>query len=309
VIGEQIPEPEGGGVQARLEREIQQEIRDQIDNVSGQDLMMLYLDYHWVRDGYRARYLQAASDDANAPVVVPTPPTVHVPQPEPDPSQSSGQPSFAPPPPPAYFAPPNGGSQYAAPIDGASEPETRSADPARLHDGFYLRLSAGLGSLSASFDDKTANGETLDGTNPAFGADFALGGSPRPGFVIGGALMYQGGNLDLRRGLERAPSRGVSLAVAGFFIDFFPAPRRGFHLGGLIGPAVLAVKNVGDGLKPTAGAGVAAWLGYDFWVGDEWSLGPTLKLVGAATGDTESDSSDLSATSGAALLSFSILYH
>ncbi|HEV8551311.1 MAG TPA: hypothetical protein VGQ57_19820, partial [Polyangiaceae bacterium] len=97
----------------------------------------------------------------------------------------------------------------------------------------------------------------------------------------------------------------------GGFVDGFPMPNEGLHLGGLLGLAGASAKQSGS--KYTGfGPGMAAWLGYDGWVADEWSMGGLLKLSGGLTwGKSHDPGADIaqSAATYEVTLLFSVLYH
>jgi hypothetical protein len=176
-----------------------------------------------------------------------------------------------------------------------------------LHDGFYVRGDIGFGSLSATFDDGHASGQDLKGAGPSLGFDLLIGGSPSPGFVLGGGLMAQGAfSTELERN-GQASDRSFSVVLVGPFVDGFPDSNRGWHVGGLAGLALVNVESSSvDGVKETAGFGGALFLGYDFWVADEWSVGPRLRFSGTLTRD---DEGDVDASTFSTLFGFAALSH
>lgn len=190
-------------------------------------------------------------------------------------------------------------------------PEAPVARSYHVHDGFYLRAGVGIGSLSSTFDDAGPDEFDLDGDGFSFGLDLMVGGSPSPGVAIGGALIgavAPQASFD-RHGVE-VGDRRVGLALAGPFIDGFFNPKKGWHLGGMIGVAAIDIEddNELDRLTSTRGLGGAVWGGYDFWVADEFSTGLLLRLAGAYTQD-EGDRTDVSASAFSSTLMFTALYH
>lgn len=177
-----------------------------------------------------------------------------------------------------------------------------------VHDGFYARASVGFGSLGASFDDDHASGRDLDGSGFSMGADLMLGGSPSPGFALGGALLAQGAfSARFERGSAFAEDRSLSLLLIGPFVDGFPMPSKGWHVGGMVGLAALTIEDSSsDGVSQTSGFGGSAWLGHDFWVADEWSMGPMLRLTGTLTRESDAD---VNASSFSLLFLFTALHH
>lgn len=157
---------------------------------------------------------------------------------------------------------------------------------ARYHDGFYLRLSLGLGAMDArsTADGTTASSNVL-GAGPAL--DVLAGGTPLPGLVVGGGLVtqmaarptvsYSGDRL----GLADGAGTQVTTWVAGPMIDIFPDPSGGFHAGGVLGLADLGLEDPAG--NRSRGVGISAWAGYGFWSGPQWSLGGLLRLTALGT--------------------------
>jgi hypothetical protein len=208
--------------------------------------------------------------------------------------------SLAEPPPPA--GPPVGKINLTTPAPAPSVPRSY-----HMHDGFYARGSIGFGSLGVSFDDGDPSGDNLSGSGPSLGFDLMFGGSPSPGIAIGGGLLTQGAfsvNFE-RNGYD--VDRSVSMALIGPFIDGFPNANKGWHFGGLVGLAAVNVEDDNDdGLSKTGGFGGSVFLGYDFWVADEWSVGPLVRFTGALTKD---DDGNVDAQTFSSVVSFTALYH
>ena len=144
----------------------------------------------------------------------------------------------------------------------------------RTHDGFYMEFAPGLGYLSTS---ASAAGTDVSFSGMTLPFAFLLGGSPFPGFVVGGEVLtdYEFSPKYKLNGQEAAT--GISsqyLIGIGPFVDFYPNPAQGLHFQGMIGWGGLETSfqgNVG-GSDPT-GLVVSLAGGYDFWVADEWSIG------------------------------------
>jgi hypothetical protein len=176
-----------------------------------------------------------------------------------------------------------------------------------MHDGFYLRASIGFGSLSAGFDDNDPSGKDLTGSGATLGFDLMVGGSPSPGLALGGGFLAQGAfPTELERGNYRQ-DRSISAFIVGPFIDGFPNANRGWHIGGLVGLAAVNVEQADeDGVSETRGFGGAVFLGYDFWVAEEWSVGPMLRVSGTLTSNQDDD---VDASTFSTLVGFTALYH
>lgn len=183
-------------------------------------------------------------------------------------------------------------------------PEPPVARSFHVHDGFYLRINLGIGAYGAKYEnDVTAGGGALS-------LDALVGGTPTPGLVLGGALLAD----HVQKATVEQDGRDIGDAIVetgmfGAFIDGFPDAKGGFHLGGALGFANIHTDVDGaDEVRDDTGFGGAVWVGYDAWVGDEWSLGALLR-VSAAIGKSEKDGQDRDAESRALTLMFTALYH
>ena len=196
---------------------------------------------------------------------------------------------------------------------GAPDPGPAKARSYHVHDGFYLRVGLGTGPHWLSLDDDKTN--TKAKTNSFdFAVDVLVGGSPSRGLAIGGALLFNAlpsSELEVD-GRKTGVTPDVGVAILGVFIDGFPNPKRGFHLGGALGLAAvnyseLESTNTSDS-QETTGFGGAIWIGHDFWVADEWSIGPLLRFNSTVTAKSD-DKVDLTTTTRALTLMLSGLYH
>lgn len=217
-------------------------------------------------------------------------------------SATAGEPSSAPP--PADAAQADAPKKSTPAIDVTTpEPEAPVARSYHVHDGFYLRINLGVGGQAVTYnDDITASGGSV-------ALDLLVGGSPNRGLAIGGGLLADySPNLDLE-GTTADLQANVETGMVGVFIDGFPDPKGGFHLGGLLGLANISTDVKGaDDVRNDSGFGGAVWVGYDAWVGDEWSVGGLLRFSAAVGRSTKNDQ-DLDAQSRALTLMFTALYH
>lgn len=213
-------------------------------------------------------------------------PPAAAPAAQPAPPSPAGSP---PPPPPGYPPPPAAypPGAYAPPPPGyyAAPPPPIGV---HLHDGFYLRMDFGYGLLGVT---ETTDPSTIDVKVKGSGGSFALGlgGTPTPGLAIGGELLVQVASKPTveAAGIELQSNSAVALSTFGPFVDWFPDPKGGGHVGAMIGWASFAGTNYSS-----SGYGAALFGGYDFWIGDQWSLGPLVRLTAAKTSkDPYTDSS------------------
>lgn len=149
----------------------------------------------------------------------------------------------------------------------ASKPET--------HDGFYFRAGMGAGYLSnsVSFDPDPAQGDVSQAGAGVAGM-LLLGGTVADGLVLGGGNMgahffkptVTTGNVD------SDPEGDFAVNIVGPFVSWYPDPKQGLH-----GLLMLGFATAADGNDATSGAatgfGLGLGVGYDFWIGEEWSLG------------------------------------
>ncbi len=183
---------------------------------------------------------------------------------------------------PQSATPPSGSAsptiQLAAQAPPPPQPVARTD---KTHDGFYLRTNLGFGSQSTDID----TGQLVDnfsGSGGTLDFDVLVGGAPSPGIVLGGALLLESLPSTTFKADPYSLKTNVGLATLGPFIDGYPNPRGGFHLGGTIGVSSARLSSNAQNLtfSKAFGFGLAAWLGYDWWVADQWSIGGLLQFSG-----------------------------
>jgi hypothetical protein len=223
---------------------------------------------------------------------------------EPPPEQA---PATAEAPVPPDAAAPSVQSRIQIPVVEPPPPVVRTF---RIHDGFYVRLNGGLGFVSTQFADGSddAGDVSLHGSDMAL--DLLVGGSPSPGVTLGGGLFT---NLLLAANVKQdgrdLGDRDVGILVLGPFIDGFPNPKKGWHLGGSLGLGVANMTDMGPSgdTSRTGGFGALAWGGYDAWIGDDWCVGGLLRLGITRTSDRDHNAR-ITATSRSLTLMFTALY-
>jgi hypothetical protein len=177
----------------------------------------------------------------------------------------------------------------------------------REHEGFYVRVGGGLGALLAASADVAD--VSFDSSGLTLSLQALVGGSPGPGFSIGGGVLADlqlSGDWEVEDGVG-TDSADLTSLIIGPFADGYPLPNGGWHFGGLLGLASVSFQQPGgeDGSN-ALGVGGAVWAGYDFWVAPEWSLGGSLQLQ--AFRATNSDD-DLTLSSVGTTLNFTVLYN
>jgi len=173
---------------------------------------------------------------------------------------------------------------------------------AETHDGFYLRFALGFGTLHM---ERKGEGQTdfgaFQGKSEIDGgvavSEISVGGTPGGGFVVAGTfLSYRLPETTIKyeNGVEEELGGPLNMIVLGGGVDWYPSPTGGFHFGGLLGfavavgdaPSTSPFENIGG-----LGGALSISVGYDWWIGDEWSIGVLGRATGAgvhgeATADT-----------------------
>ena len=184
----------------------------------------------------------------------------------------------------------------SAHADGGSDPAheaSHEADPPKPyeHHGFYLNLALGLG--HAAVDTSTAAGGEAHVRSLDLSSQALIGGSLARGLVLGGGTT--GNTLFAKDG---------RFGVLGAFVTFYPNPKGGLHVFGLVG-----IGSYGPASRPRdarlgVGPGGTLGLGYDWWVGGDWSMGVIARGTWIHTAATEGTQD-----SAAASVLFSVTYN
>jgi hypothetical protein len=188
-----------------------------------------------------------------------------------------------------------------------------------IHDGLYLRMALGGGGLRWR-DQASGPGTNGDvGVNAAGAAgELTLGGSPRPGLVVGGTLLAIGGSYGSMHDGSGKMSMGsnIGLAMIGATLDVYPDPRDGFHFGGTLGPAFASMSEDAHATRrwtTSMGGGVSLATGYDWWIAPQWSLGMLVRATGtrmwgSMTYDDATDTTAHERSSQRTVASFALLF-
>jgi hypothetical protein len=177
----------------------------------------------------------------------------------------------------------------------------------QTHDGFYLRFGSGFGIYEERLesDESDLYGGDVSGRSVGISSvgEFAMGGTIREGLVLGGGLY----TAKLLSGHYRSDASSAGdppleldpeardLVMLGPFLDYYPRPSRGLHFMAALGlagmTATLGGRTDDDDDRYTAvGGGLVFGVGYEWWVGDEWSLGAMARAMAVAlSGKDEAD--------------------
>jgi hypothetical protein len=152
-----------------------------------------------------------------------------------------------------------------------------------------MHFGTGVGYLSDSY--KTSAGiMNTEGTikGVAGGFEFAVGGTPVPGLVLGGMLTFATvPSPTVESGGVSVTSSDVSLSMVaiGPLITYYVDPTGGFHLRAMIGYGELSASDSSGNTSSNNPTGFVAnfGLGYEWWVADQWSLGVLGSFAYAST--------------------------
>jgi len=199
---------------------------------------------------------------------------------------TSGAAAVVVPPPP----PPGQGQTEQPPPKAWEPPPPASAPGARTHDGFFLRFGLGMAihktSIKQSADNVTGRTIELTGNGVAF--DLQIGGTVAKGLILAGDL---GGHVINDPEVKiTADNSSVSAtdkikgtltySRVGGVVVFYPSPTSGLHLFGGGGFGTMNVKYDDSSITTdkASGAQINGGIGYEGWIGNEWSMGGLLRL-------------------------------
>jgi hypothetical protein len=190
--------------------------------------------------------------------------------------------------------------------EASATPATASGSGVRTHDGFYFRAGLGVALFAGGKVTPQAGilkGQDVDvsGAGPAL--ELAFGGTLANGLVIGGGIY--GASIP-------SPSYSVSgttvgggaavISTIGPFIDWYVDKTSGFHVEASLGYAVISAAEGKDSPKfppkdqSGSGYSLLAGAGYEWWVGDQLSMGVLGRLQyvsGSVKGSGDTSSTDV----------------
>ena len=177
---------------------------------------------------------------------------------------------------------------------GGASPASRTEKPAllpassgrrpdkRVHDGWFLQLSLGAVSWHESWRPSAGG---ADATYGGWGTSLetSVGKSVRPGLIAGGRWQFAAvvdPNQSYLGVTTAAGETARFLDVLGVFVDYYPNPRRGFHVGCTIG--LLAATNIDaeyHAHETSWGPAISAHVGYEVFFSSRWSVGALAELL------------------------------
>lgn len=226
---------------------------------------------------------------------------------------------------PAPRGRPHASHRHRMRLRTAPPPPPRERAGVHRHDGFYLRLGTGFGVYEERMksDDSDLYGGEISGDSVGLASvgEVAMGGNIRPGLVLGGGL-YTARLLSSHYGADDSSAgqpppeldpAARHLIVLGPFLDYYPRPSGGLHFQAALGLAAAStdVGNTDEDERYTAGGGgVVFGVGYEWWVGDEWSVGVLARAMAAAvTGKDDAGVRWFHGISTNPSLLFTVTYH
>jgi hypothetical protein len=158
-----------------------------------------------------------------------------------------------------------------------------AAPPAQTHDGFYARIHAGGGYLTAG------NGATqVAGGQVALGV--AVGAVVLPNLAVFADLVFHVAiDPSIQMGGVSMPVPGSSLENDSFGAGatYYVEPLNLYGSAAIVGSSVQLYDASDDQLAASStGLGFQAMLGKEWWVGRDWGLGAVAEVTGAWMGDS-----------------------
>jgi opacity protein-like surface antigen len=192
-------------------------------------------------------------------------------------------------------------------------PRSAAAAP-RTHDGFFFQGSLGFGPgwLTETYDDDAFLFDEISFSGLTVHPEILIGGTLAPGLVLGGALTgHSMVNPTAEVDGQEAETEDttVNFSQLSAFVHYYPSPAQGLYLHGSLGVVGASITVDDDTTESDAvGFTLGAGVGYDFWIANEWSLGPQFRFTYAHLSGEEEEveftDSFISPT-----LSLSVTYH
>jgi len=165
-------------------------------------------------------------------------------------------------------------------------------DP-QTHDGFFLRLSPGVGNASTRID---VTGFKIDASDFASDGDIAIGGCIQPNLALHGTLFgwsMSNPNADVTvpvLGTANGSLNGtLFMGAVGVGLTYYFMPSN-FYATGTAGWGRLRLEGNNDVDGETKnGFATELGLGKEWWVGDSWGLGLAAGLTYHSLPDKDVD--------------------
>jgi hypothetical protein len=155
-------------------------------------------------------------------------------------------------------------------------PSNEPSPAAHLHDGLHLKLSGAFAVTSFAEEGSTVrSGAWAEGPTDTL----LVGATPWRGVVVGGGVHASFPRASFQDGRSVSAVTGT----VGPFVDWYPDPKDGWHIGALAGVGLVRLQ--APATSETSGTlGVMVMAGYDWWILPEWSLGVDAMAAAATDG-------------------------
>jgi hypothetical protein len=152
----------------------------------------------------------------------------------------------------------------------------RQARTVRRHDGFYARFG-----FNAGYAWDTAERGEIETTSKGAGGflEWAVGDNVSHHVVFGFAFHTFGVFSPTTKvaGQPFDADHTALYTILGTFIDYYPDPTAGWHAMLTLGLSDADIQ-IREDESSALGIGVLLGGGYDFWIGEQWSLGVAARL-------------------------------
>ena len=202
--------------------------------------------------------------------------------PLPPPGAPAQMPPPAPPPPGAE--PPGYYGRYAS-TEGAYDENTPYDAGSRTHDGFFLRLSVGVGAVLTGYRERVDGRSAADVTTRSLAGLFgvSVGGAVIENLILHGDLQASGFG-DAQRSVNGTPDASDridgSFVMLGGGATYYFMPTNAYVTLILGATAYSEQRDDEDAVESGVGVGVSSLIGKEWWVGRsaEWGLGGALRF-------------------------------
>lgn len=180
-------------------------------------------------------------------------------------------------PPPGYYPPPG----YGPPPCYCQPPGYLPAGTLpghHVHDGFYMRLTTGVGVLNAK-DRRGGQDRTISGSGLAM--SFALGGALSPHLILYGEMLVSQA-LDPKvdaAGSSQALGYDLNLSGIGPGVAYYLVPLN-MYLSATLAFSKVSQSSTNNGSNSArnvditeVGVGMSFMVGKEWWVSQDWGLG------------------------------------
>ena len=174
----------------------------------------------------------------------------------------------------------------------------------REHDGgFFLRLSAGVGTAKTKVEDvdflDDGNPQDLEFSGTSGDINFAIGAMVARNVAVHATLAgwsVTDPEVDFGPVSVELDNVEMSLSMVGAGVTYYIMPAN-IYLSGSLGAAMLTTEFQGDDSESDTGLGIDLTVGKEWWVGSRWGLGAALGANFHSVPSGEDDVEDFTGSS------------